>query len=136
MMKMDQEQKIDLVRIANQVRKLAHVPYSNYPVGAAVLTESGRIYDGVNIENAAFPVTICAERVAIFKAVSNGEKDLKAIAVVTRNGGMPCGSCRQVMAEFSPEMLVIVADEKEKITAEKSLADLLPGAFRSDSLVE
>jgi len=136
MMKMDQEQKIDLVRIANQVRKWAHVPYSNYPVGAAVLTESGRIYDGVNIENAAFPVTICAERVAIFKAVSNGEKDLKAIAVVTRNGGMPCGSCRQVMAEFSPEMLVIVADEKEKITAEKSLADLLPGAFRSDSLVE
>jgi len=135
MMKMDQEQKIDLVRIANQVRKWAHVPYSNYPVGAAVLTESGRIYDGVNIENAAFPVTICAERVAIFKAVSNGEKDLKAIAVVTRNGGMPCGSCRQVMAEFSPEMLVIVADEKEKITAEKSLADLLPGAFRSDSLV-
>ncbi|HUV16470.1 MAG TPA: cytidine deaminase [Pelolinea sp.] len=134
-MKMDQEQKIDLVRIANQVRKWAHVPYSNYPVGAAVLTESGRIYDGVNIENAAFPVTICAERVAIFKAVSNGEKDLKAIAVVTRNGGMPCGSCRQVMAEFSPEMLVIVADEKEKITAEKSLADLLPGAFRSDSLV-
>lgn len=136
MMKMDQEQKIDLVRIANQVRKWAHVPYSNYPVGAAVLTESGRIYDGVNIENAAFPVTICAERVAIFKAVSNGEKDLKAIAVVTRNGGMPCGSCRQVMAEFSPEMLVIVADENEKITAEKSLADLLPGAFRSDSLVE
>ena len=135
MMKMDQEQKIDLVRIANQVRKWAHVPYSNYPVGAAVLTESGRIYDGVNIENAAFPVTICAERVAIFKAVSNGEKDLKAIAVVTRNGGMPCGSCRQVMAEFSPEMLVIVADENEKITAEKSLADLLPGAFRSDSLV-
>ena len=72
-MTMDMEKKIDLIRIANQARKWAHVPYSNYPVGAAVLTESGRIYDGVNIENAAYPVTICAERVAIFKAVSNGE---------------------------------------------------------------
>ena len=100
-----------------------------------MLTESGKIYDGVNIENAAFPVTICAERVAIFKAVSNGETDLKAIAVVTKNGGMPCGSCRQVMAEFNPDLLVIVADENEKIVAEKRLSDLLPGAFRSDSLV-
>lgn len=132
---MEMEKKIDLIRIANQARKWAHVPYSNYPVGAAVLTESGRIYDGVNIENAAYPVTICAERVAIFKAVSNGEKDLKAIAVVTKNGGMPCGSCRQVMAEFNPEMQVIVADEHEKITAEKTVSNLLPGAFRSDSLV-
>ena len=136
-MKMDMEieSKISLIKIANQSRKWAHVPYSHYPVGAAVLTESGKIYDGVNIENAAFPVTICAERVAIFKAVSNGEKDLKAIAVVTRNGGMPCGSCRQVMAEFSPDLLVIVADEHEKIVAEKKLSDLLPGAFRSDSLI-
>jgi len=132
---MDLEKKIGLIRIANQARKWAHVPYSDYPVGAAVLTESGRIYDGVNIENAAYPVTICAERVAIFKAVSNGEKDLKAIAVVTKNGGMPCGSCRQVMAEFNLEMQVIVADENEKITAEKTVNDLLPGAFRSDSLV-
>lgn len=134
-MEMDIESKISLIKIANQSRKWAHVPYSNYPVGAAVLTESGKIYDGVNIENAAFPVTICAERVAIFKAVSNGETDLKAIAVVTKNGGMPCGSCRQVMAEFSPDLLVIVADENEKIVAEKWLSDLLPGAFRSDSLV-
>jgi cytidine deaminase len=134
-MGMDQEKKIDLIRIANQARKWAHVPYSNYPVGAAVLTESGRIYDGVNIENAAYPVTICAERVAIFKAVSNGEKDLKVIAVVTKNGGMPCGSCRQVMAEFNPEMQVVVADENEKIITEKTVSDLLPGAFRSDSLV-
>jgi len=133
-MEMDIESKISLIKIANQSRKWAHVPYSRYPVGAAVLTESGKIYDGVNIENAAFPVTICAERVAIFKAVSNGEKDLKAIAVVTKNGGMPCGSCRQVMAEFSRDLLVIVADEHEKIIAEKMLSDLLPGAFRSDSL--
>jgi cytidine deaminase len=134
-MELDQEKKKDLVKIANQVRKWSYAPYSHYTVGAAVLTESGRIYDGVNIENAAYPVTICAERVAIFKAISNGEKQFQAIAVVTDNGGMPCGSCRQVMAEFSPDMLVIVADENETITAEKTVAELLPGAFRSDSLV-
>lgn len=133
-MKLDTEKKTDLVRIAGEVRKWAYVPYSNYAVGAAVLTASGRIYDGANVENAAYPVTICAERVAIFKAVSNGEKDFEALAVVTKNGGMPCGSCRQVMAEFSPDMLVLVADENGKTTAEMKLIDLLPGAFRSDSL--
>ena len=134
MNKLEQEQKIDLVRIASQVRKWAYTPYSNYQVGAAVLTDSGRIYDGVNIENAAYPVTICAERTAIFKAVSNGERKFQAIAVVTKDGGTPCGSCRQVMAEFSPEMLVIMADDKGKITAEKKLSDLLPGAFGAESL--
>ena len=132
---LEQEQKIDLIRMANQARKWAYVPYSSYAVGAALLTESGRIYDGVNIENAAYPVTVCAERVAIFKAVSNGEKDFKALAVVTKNGGMPCGSCRQVMAEFGLDMTVIVADENEKIVAEKQVRDLLPGAFTPDSLV-
>ena len=134
MKKLDQEQKINLVKIASQVRKWAYAPYSNYQVGAAVLTDSDRIYDGVNIENAAFPVTICAERTAIFKAVSNGERKFNAIAVVTKDGGTPCGSCRQVMAEFSPEMLVILADENGKITSEKKLSDLLPGAFGAESL--
>jgi len=133
MKKLEQEQKVDLMRIASQVRKWAYVPYSNYRVGAAVLTDSGRIYDGINIENAAFPVTICAERTAIFKALSNGERKFQAIAIVTKDGGMPCGSCRQVMAEFSPEMVVIVADDNGKITAEKKLSDLLPGAFSADS---
>ena len=133
-MTLSKEKKNDLVRIANEVRKWAYVPYSNYPVGAALLTTSGRVYDGVNVENAAYPVTICAERTAIFKAVSQGEKDFSAIAVVTRNGGMPCGSCRQVMAEFSPDMDVIVADETGDIQSEMKLSDLLPGAFRSESL--
>jgi len=136
MAKLKQEEKIDLVRIASDVRRWAYVPYSNYKVGAAVLTDSGRIYDGVNIENAAFPVTVCAERTAIFKAVSDGERNFQAIAVVTRDGGMPCGSCRQVMAEFGPDMLVIVADERGKIIAEKKLSDLLPGMFTSKSLKE
>ena len=134
MTKIKQEEKIDLVKIASEVRKWAYVPYSKYQVGAAVLTESGKIYDGVNIENAAFPVTVCAERTAIFKAVSNGERKFKAIAVVTKDGGMPCGSCRQVMAEFSPDILVIVANGEGKITAEKELRDLLPGMFTSESL--
>ncbi len=133
-MKLTPEQKKDLVKAARLVREWAYAPYSKYKVGAAVLTESGRIYEGVNIENAAYPVTICAERTAIFTAVTNGEKKIKAIAVVTENGGTPCGSCRQVMAEFGTDMLVIVADEQENIVVEKSLAELLPGAFTPDDL--
>ena len=134
-MKLDQDKKSDLIRTASQARQWAYVPYSRYAVGAALLSASGRLYDGVNMVNAAYPVTVCAERVAIFKAVSNGERNFQAIAVVTKNGGMPCGSCRQVMAEFSPEMTVIVADENENVVSESTLAALLPGAFRSDSLV-
>ena len=134
MSKIDQEQKINLVKIASQARGWAYAPYSKYQVGAAVLTDSGRIYDGVNIENAAYPLTICAERTAIFKAVSNGEMKFSAIAVVTKDGGTPCGSCRQVMAEFSPDMLVIVADAEGKVITEQKLSDLLPGAFRADKL--
>ena len=133
-MNISDDQKKELVRIAKQVRKWAYVPYSNYQVGAALLTESGRIYEGVNVENAAYPVTNCAERTAIFTAVTNGEKDFKAIAVVTENGGMPCGACRQVMAEFNLDMLVIVADEQENIISEKRLSDLLPGAFTPKDL--
>lgn len=133
-MALSEEKKKELVGIANGVRKWAYVPYSNYPVGAALLATSGRVYEGVNVENAAYPVTMCAERSAIFKAVSQGDKDFDAIAVVTRNGGMPCGSCRQVMAEFSPEMDVIVADETGEIKSEMKLSELLPGAFRPDSL--
>jgi cytidine deaminase len=128
------EQKKDLVRIAKQVRKWAYVPYSDYRVGAALLTESGRIYEGVNVENAAYPVTNCAERTAIFTAVTNGEKDFKAIAVVTENGGTPCGACRQVMAEFGLDMLVIIADENENIVSEMKVSDLLPGAFTPKDL--
>ena len=133
-MPVSEESKKDLVRIAQEVRKWAYVPYSEYAVGAAVLTASGRIYDGVNVENAAYPDSMCAERAAIFKAVSNGERDFEALAVVTKNGGMPCGSCRQVMAEFSPDMLVIVADAEGKVISEQKLSDLLPGAFRADKL--
>jgi cytidine deaminase len=100
-----------LVREAEQVRKRAYVPYSGYPVGAAVLGKSGRIYSGCNVENASYGLTICAERAAIFKAVSEGETEFEALVVVTSNGGTPCGACRQVFFEFArQDTPVIVSD--------------------------
>jgi cytidine deaminase len=123
------EQRENLIDIARGSRELAYAPYSNYRVGAALLTTSGKIYTGVNVENAAYPTGICAERVAVFKAVSEGERSFSAIAVVTANGGSPCGSCRQVLAEFDLETRVIIADQEGHISQETSVADLLPGAF-------
>jgi cytidine deaminase len=129
MSELTDDMRKNLVETARHARQWAYAPYSHYPVGAALLTESGKVYDGVNIENAAYPTTICAERVAVFKAVSEGERGLTAIAIVTSNGGMPCGSCRQVMAEFNHKMTVIIADEKGQIIKETSLDKLLPDAF-------
>lgn len=128
-MKINEEQKQALIQAAISVRHWAYVPYSHYPVGAAVLTSSGRIYDGINVESAAFPTTMCAERVAIFKAVSEGEREFDAIAVVTENAGSPCGACRQVMAEFGLETLVLIADTEGNIRVETTVSELLPGAF-------
>ncbi len=132
--KLSEEMRQQLVETAARARQWAYVPYSNYAVGAAVLTESGKIYDGINIENAAYPTTICAERVAIFKAVSEGERDFTAIAVVTVNGGTPCGSCRQVMAEFGVDTHVIIADAEGRVVQEMTVAQLLPGAFLPSDL--
>lgn len=132
---MNDEIRQKLVQQAIGARKWAYVPYSHYAVGAALLTASGRVYDGVNIENAAYPVTVCAERVAIFKAVSEGERQFEAIAVVTSNGGSPCGSCRQVLSEFGLDTLVIIADETGVVHQELTVGQLLPGAFTPSSLV-
>ena len=118
-----------LIDLANEARRRAYAPYSLYPVGAALRTKTGRIFTGCNIENAAYPTSICAERVAVYKAVSEGEMDLEVIAVVTPNGGTPCGSCRQVMVEFNPDMLVLVADGEGRLVQETTVAGLLPGAF-------
>ncbi len=123
------EDRERLIAAAIDARQWAYAPYSDYAVGAALLSASGRIYEGVNIENAAYPMTICAERVAIFKAVSEGERDFLAIAVATKNGGSPCGACRQVLAEFGQETLVIIADDTGSVVDEKTVGDLLPGAF-------
>jgi len=123
------EVRESLIEAAKEARKWAYAPYSQYPVGAALFTASGRIYEGVNVENAAFPMTICAERVAIFKAVSEGEREFRAIAVVTKNGGSPCGACRQVLAEFGLETVVIIADEEGRLRRETTVAELLPESF-------
>ncbi|MBN1120249.1 MAG: cytidine deaminase [Anaerolineae bacterium] len=123
-----------LVEAARQVRERAYAPYSKYKVGAALLTQDGSIITGCNVENAAYPACICAERVAITRAISEGKREFVAIAVVTSNGGTPCGICRQVMAEFAPSMPVIIADEK-KIVAEYPVSDLLPHYFSPEDLV-
>lgn len=132
---MTNDERQYLIDFANEARKRAYVPYSNYPVGAALRTKSGRIYTGVNVESAAYPTTMCAERVAVFKAVSEGEHDFQAIAVVTANGGTPCGACRQVLAEFGLETLVIVANAEGQIFLRAPVSELLPGAFLPDQLI-
>ena len=118
-----------LIDLAIEARRRAYAPYSKYQVGAALRTKSGRIFTGANVENAAYPTTMCAERVAIFSAVSQGERDFDVIAVVTANGGSPCGSCRQVMAEFGLDTVVLIADDTGKVLDETTVNGLLPGAF-------
>ncbi len=125
----------ELIQRAQAVRRRAYAPYSNYPVGAALLGRSGQIYEGANVENAAYPTTMCAERNAVFRAVSDGERAFEAIAVVTENGGAPCGACRQVLSEFGSEVLVIVADSTGKIHLKTHLHKLIPHAFGPQDLV-
>ena len=129
-----EQEKQALIDLANTARQRAYAPYSNYPVGAALRTKTGRIFTGVNVENAAYPQTICAERVAVFKAVSEGEKEFEVISVVTDNGGSPCGGCRQVLAEFGLDTIVLLADGNGKLLAETTVAELLPQAFTPDRL--
>ena len=133
-MKLTNEERQSLIDLANESRKHAYVPYSKYPVGAAIRTKSGHLYTGVNIENAAYPQTMCAERVAIFKAVSEGESEFDVIAVVTNNGGSPCGGCRQVMAEFGLDTVVLIADGDGHLQKEMTVAELLPEAFTPEHL--
>lgn len=133
-MSLTKQDKQSLVDLANIARQRAYAPYSNYPVGASLRTKTGRIYTGVNVENAAYPQTMCAERVAMFKAVSEGEKEFEVIAVVTDNGGSPCGGCRQVMAEFGLNTIVLMADGNGRIVKETTVKELLPEAFTPDRL--
>jgi cytidine deaminase len=133
-MTLTQQEKQSLVDLANTARQRAYVPYSNYPVGSSLRTRSGRIFTGVNVENAAYPQTMCAERVAIFKAVSEGEREFEVITVVTDNGGSPCGGCRQVMAEFGLDTIVLLADGNGHIVKETTVRELLPEAFTPEHL--
>ena len=130
------ELKQKLIETSLGVRRWAYAPYSKYHVGAALLTSSGKIYDGVNVENAAYPTSMCAERTAVFKAVSEGEKKFTAIAVASSNGGTPCGACRQVLSEFGLDTVVLVVDGQGNIERETTVAELLPGAFGPEDLSE
>ena len=123
----------DLIAKAMEAREKAHAPYSHFAVGAALLGRSGRVYTGCNVENASYGLSICAERVAVFRAVSEGERDFEAIAVVTENGVTPCGACRQVLMEFGEDIQVIVADETGGYRV-FGLQELLPEAFNSEDL--
>lgn len=122
-----------LVQHALEARRRAYAPYSNYFVGAAVLAEDGAVFPGCNVENAAYPSTICAERVALTSAIANGSRRFTAIAVATSNGGTPCGACRQVMAELGLDMTVYIADEHGNFRT-TSVRDLLPEYFGPEHL--
>jgi cytidine deaminase len=124
-----------LVRLAIEARERAYAPYSGYRVGAALLGESGRIYTGCNVENAAYPLCTCAEHTAIVKAISEGERNFLAIAVATENGGAPCGACRQIMREFSEELIVLIADVEGNYR-ETTIARLLPDSFSARDLAQ
>lgn len=123
----------ELLSIADKAMENAYAPYSKFHVGAALLCKDGTVFTGCNIENATYGATNCAERTAIFKAVSEGQRNFEAIAIVSSGGGetFPCGICRQVMAEFSPELKIILRDENgtEHIY---TLMELLPKSFRLD----
>jgi cytidine deaminase len=132
---MDADLKQKLIDLALQARHWAYAPYSHYAVGAALVTTSGKIYDGANVENASYPNSCCAERVAIFKAISEGEREFDTLVVATENGGSPCGMCRQVMAEFGLDTRVIIIDGAGKIRDETTVAALLPEAFTPKDLI-
>jgi cytidine deaminase len=123
----------NLIAKAMEAREKAHAPYSHFTVGAALLAKSGRVYTGCNVENASYGLSICAERAAVFKAVSEGERDFEAIAVVTEKGVTPCGACRQVLMEFGEDIQVIVADEAGGYQV-FGLPELLPEAFTPEHL--
>ncbi|MDR4888982.1 cytidine deaminase [Fredinandcohnia sp. QZ13] len=126
----------ELINEAKKARELAYVPYSKFKVGAALLTKDGKVYHGCNIENAAYSVTNCAERTALFKAVSEGDKKFAAIAVVadTDRPVPPCGACRQVISELcQPDTKVYLSNLKGDIQ-EITINELLPGAFTPEDL--
>ncbi len=118
-----------LIESARLARSRARAPYSGYAVGSAILGGSGAIYLGCNVESGAYPTTMCAERIAIYNAISAGEESLQALAIVTKDGGTPCGACRQVLFQFSPDLEILCVNtegDRDKFI----LPDLLPEGFR------
>ena len=125
-----------LIAESKKAREKAYVPYSKFPVGAALLAEDGTIYHGCNIENSAYSMTNCAERTAFFKAVSDGVRSFKALAVVADTEGpvSPCGACRQVIAEFCDGSMPVYLTNLNGDVEETTVAKLLPGAFSKEDL--
>ncbi len=124
-----------LVGAAKQARENAHAPYSNFRVGAALLAKSGRVYTGCNVENATYGLTVCAERVAIFKAISEGERGFDAIAVVTHTDALtpPCGACRQIIWEFCGDVPVVLSNLKGQVEVHR-MSELFPRPFDASFL--
>lgn len=124
----------ELIEVAKKYREFSYSPYSKFKVGAAVLTKSGKVFGGCNIENSSYPVTNCAERTAIFKAVSEGEREIEAIALIADTEGpcSPCGACRQVMGEFKINRIIManLKGDKKIVTLE----EVLPFAFSEKDL--
>jgi cytidine deaminase len=123
-----------LLHLAIETAGRAYIPYSHYAVGAALRALDGTVYTGCNVENAAYPATICAERTALVKAVSEGRREFDLIVVVTSNGGSPCGTCRQMLFEFAPNLRVVMADLQGNVRAEQHLNDLLLMGFGPEHL--
>jgi cytidine deaminase len=121
-----------LINAAAKARGRAVAPYSQFRVGAALLTKSGEVITGANVESASYGLTCCAERIALFSALTRGKRDFTAVAVVARAAGgpMPCGACRQLLAEYASDAVVFVADSRRlKAVKQYSVSELLPGAF-------
>lgn len=124
----------ELLKIAAEVRNSAYAPYSKFQVGAALLAENGAVFTGCNVENASYGLTNCAERTAVFNAISEGVKDFTAIAISVPGGGSPCGACRQVLNEFNPQLKIYLGDENGSLVSETTLDVLLPDAFGPENL--
>jgi cytidine deaminase len=123
-----------LIEVATQAGAHAYIPYSQYRVGAALRAADGRVYGGCNIENASYPAGICAERVALVKAISDGVRAFDLLVVRTRDGGAPCGICRQMLSEFTPAMRVVLVREAGDICYDGTLEALLPLHFSANSV--
>lgn len=130
---MDKQQ---LIEQAGNARQRAYVPYSKFPVGAALLTKDGNVYKGCNIENSGYSMANCAERTAMFKAISEGEREFSALAVVADTPGpvSPCGACRQVLSEFCPADMPVYLTNLEGDLLETTVGQLLPGAFKAEDM--
>ena len=122
-----------LVRQALQAREQAYAPYSHFAVGAALLLRDGRVVRGANVENASFGLTVCAERIAVFKAITEGSREFAALAVATARGASMCGACRQVLREFAPTLPIYLADATGAFRTH-TLQELLPESFGPESL--